>query len=94
VSTAGWFIVLLALAGTSMPFLNQGFFADVNPVRWTGSHAGVVLRRAPELDFREILRQSWKLVEVRKDPGVALALHILQPGLSFLDLLEKPATSC
>ncbi|MGF6782353.1 hypothetical protein P3T21_007594 [Paraburkholderia sp. GAS334] len=55
-SVAGWFIVLLALVGTNMPFLNQRLFAEVNPVRWTRSYTGRVLRRAPELDFRESFR--------------------------------------
>ncbi|MGF6758221.1 hypothetical protein P3T16_005642 [Paraburkholderia sp. GAS42] len=74
-SVAGWFIVLLALVGTNMPFLNQRLFTEVNPVRRTRSYAGRVLRRAPELDFRESFRQSWKLVEGRKDPGVSMAQH-------------------
>jgi hypothetical protein len=39
----GWFIVLLALVGVNVPFLNQRLFADVNRVCWTGSHTGGVL---------------------------------------------------
>jgi hypothetical protein len=85
-SMAGWFIVLLALVSANVPFLNQRLFAEVNPVRWTGSHVGRVLRRAPELDFREILRQSWKLLEVRKHPGVPMAQH----RDTFLSLFSPP----
>jgi hypothetical protein len=47
-SVAGWFIVLLALVGANVPFLKHRLSAEVNPVRGTGSHAGVVLRRAPD----------------------------------------------
>ncbi|CAE6817045.1 hypothetical protein R75461_05922 [Paraburkholderia nemoris] len=57
-SAAGWFIVRLALVGPNVPFLNLRLFAEANPVRWTENHAGGVLRRAPVLVFREILRQS------------------------------------
>jgi hypothetical protein len=104
-SAAGWFIVLLALVGANVPFLNQRLFAEVNPLRWTGSHARRVLRRAPELDFREILRQSWKLVEVRKHPGVPIAQHrdtffqsfIRHPGFDVrgprsCDAFQKPTS--
>ncbi|MGF6605044.1 hypothetical protein P3T23_009805, partial [Paraburkholderia sp. GAS448] len=47
------FIVLLALVGANVPFLNQRLFAEVNPVRWTGSHAGGVLRGAARNSRRD-----------------------------------------
>ncbi|SAL44642.1 DUF2818 family protein [Caballeronia telluris] len=44
-SAAGWFIVLLALAGANLPFLNQRLFAVV-PIPLANQSAGTTRRRA------------------------------------------------